>query len=366
MTDKIGLSEHDSRIHWPNRRYGHGESMLSKALKAVSALQQSASLAKEADIVLAVCPPSAVVGLWAGWRSDVPLVGWVHYDVMGRQRESLGSTSSLFRDWIQNRLYYGFMPRIRHLAFVSEATANSMTRFRRLRARPPGWQALPNIYQRADSEPTSTSLPQLMRIKEKNEPVIVFLGRLARQKRWDHALLAAQELQALGVAAQWVFIGDGPEQPAFRTARDASPARERIHWLGSDPNALPSLAQADALVLTSLYEAWPTVILEAFDLGVPVISYDCPSGPAEMLGSQERGIVTPEDPKSLAMALAERFSPANVEGTAQRCAAGRKFLARHQPEQALAAWLSFFTSIIGERPLRAIREGQEQSPVIDQ
>lgn len=354
MNDKIGLSERDSRIQWPNRRHGKSESLLTKVIKTLAALRQATQLAQEADIVLAVCPPSTVIGWWAGLRSSTPVIGWVHYDVKGRKRETLGATNSRIRDWIQNRLYYNFMPRMPYLAFVSHATANNMARDRKLETLPLGWRTLPNIFQRTSTSDASTTLQYLATIKERREPIVIFLGRLAHQKRWEDALQAAIELQALGVAAQWVFLGDGPEKKRFLAAMAVSPIKERLHWLGSDPNALPVLAQTNALVLTSRYEAWPTVILEAFDLGIPVVSYNCPSGPAEMLGHQERGWLTPEDPRSLAIALAERFSPSCTEEVRLRCVAGRSFLAAHQPKKVMKEWLDYFETILASKskPLR--------------
>jgi glycosyltransferase involved in cell wall biosynthesis len=349
MNDKLGLSDRDPRILWPNRRFGRSESLLSKVVKVPAALRQAVRLARQADIILAVCPPSAVVARWAELCSGTPAIGWVHYDMEGRKREAVGATSSRLRDWIQNRLYYDFMPRMRRLAFVSEATASSMTRGRNLDALPPAWCVLPNIFLPASFSETSTAAARMQTIKAIGEPVLIFLGRLARQKRWEDALKAAADLQDLGVAAQWVFLGDGPERQDFQAAVAASPVRDRLHWLGSDSNALPVLAQADALVLTSLYEAWPTVILEAFDHGVPVVAYDCPSGPAEMLGRQERGWVTPEDPRSLALALAERLSPSGAAEAQRRCIAGRRLLEGHRPARAMAAWTAYFESILDNR-----------------
>ncbi|MCK6682147.1 MAG: glycosyltransferase [Thermoanaerobaculia bacterium] len=220
-----------------------------------------------------------------------------------------------------------------------------MAKGRRRRSVPPGWQVLPNLFVAGCFEEASASLERFEGIKALGEPVLLFLGRLAHQKRWEDTIRAAEELQRLGVRAQWVFLGDGPQRSAFLNMLAASSARDRLHWLGSDPNPRPVLARASALVLTSLYEAWPTVILEAFDLGVPVVSYDCPSGPSEMLGNQERGWLTSENPKSLAAAVAELLSPGGTEEACRRTEAGRSFVDAHRPEKAMAAWLNYFDHV---------------------
>lgn len=346
MTDKTGLSETDARLVWPEPARRHSESLFAKLRKAVVALREATRLARESDCILGTCPPSSLIAWWAGWRSGKPVIGWVHYDVQGRRRERVGATGGWLRDSVQNLLYYRFMPRLKHVVCVSESTLASMVR-ERGGAAPPGWASLPNLYLRNAFAAQSATLPRLQAIRAAGEPVLLVLGRLVRQKRWEDAMAAAVELQGLGVGAQWVFVGDGPERAAFEAALAVSPVRDRLHWLGADPNPLQLLAQCDAVVMTSLYEAWPTVILEAFDLGVPVVAYDCPSGPAEMLGRGERGWVTAEDPLAMAQALAERLGPQGGDEARRRCAAGQAFLDGFLPVQAMPRWRAYLDRAAG-------------------
>lgn len=346
MTDRTGLSKTDARIVWPAPARQRSESLFAKCAKALVALREATRLARESDCVLGTCPPTSLIAWWAGWRSGRPAIGWVHYDVDGRRRERVGATGGWLRDSVQNLLYYRFMPRLSHLVCVSESTLAAMVR-QRGGLRPEGWASLPNLYLRSAFAAQSTTLPRLRAIRASGEPVVIVLGRLVRQKRWEDALAAAVELQALGVRAQWVFVGDGPERAAFEASLATSPVHERLHWLGADPNPLPLLAECDVLAMTSLYEAWPTVILEAFDLGVPVVAYDCPSGPAEMLGRGERGWVSDEQPRALAQALAERFSAASEADVQRRVAAGRAFVEAFTPPRAMPRWRAYLDRVVG-------------------
>lgn len=349
MNDKTGLTDTDARLAWPTRTLGRGESLVTKLRKALAVFGAATRLAHDADVLLATCPPTSLIACWAGWRAGKPVVGWVHYDAIGRRRERVGATGGWLRDTVQNLLYYRLMPRLRHLAFVSDSTRASMARSAHLAAPRPGWRALPNPYLPAAFGPVCRNLAAWEAVQARGEPVLLVLGRLARQKRWEDAIAAAEHLHRAGVRAQWVFIGDGPERDALAAAVAASPVRERLHALGADPHPLPLLARADALVLTSLYEAWPTVILEAFDLGVPVVAYDCPSGPAEMLGRGERGWVTAEQPAALAAALAERLGPDGAQAVQRRTAAARAFLAGFRPEVALQAWRQALDEVVARR-----------------
>lgn len=349
MSDKTGLTETDPRLAWPTRDLGRSESLVTKLRKAIAVFGAATRLAREADVLLATCPPSSLIACWAAWRTGKPVVGWVHYDAIGRRRERVGATGGWLRDTVQNLLYYRLMPRLRQLAFVSQSTRASMARSAGLAAPRPGWRALPNPYLPAAFGEHSHCLPAWEALQARGEPVLLVLGRLVRQKRWEDAIAAAEHLDRAGVRAQWVFIGDGPEREALAAVVAASPVRERLHAWGADPNPLPLLARADALVLTSLYEAWPTVILEAFDLGVPVVAYDCPSGPAEMLGHGERGWVTAEQPAALATALVERFDPSAGPDVQRRTAAARAFLAGFRPEVALRAWRRALDEVVAGR-----------------
>jgi len=67
----------------------------------------------------------------------------------------------------------------------------------------------------------------------------------------------------------------------------------RLH--GPATNPFPYLAKADTLVLTSKFEAFALVLVEAMALGVSAISVDCPTGPREVLDHGRAGVLVPPD-----------------------------------------------------------------------
>jgi glycosyltransferase involved in cell wall biosynthesis len=324
------------------------ESFLRRVTRGVRSLPGLARHCEWADIVIPVSPPAALWAGMAGAWARKPVAPWVHYDLDGLAREGLHAGRRL-RDWLMLALYKHLVPSFRRLIFVSERTRAS---FSRERSANPSWIVLPNVYDRAGfSAQPSSSAAALAALRQQNVPLLLVLGRIFRQKRWEDAIAAAEALHQRGRRFNLAFVGDGVELDRLRERVAASPARAALHILGADPNASPALPLADALVMTSLYEAWPLVILEGFDLGVPVFAYDCPSGPAQMLGrARERGILVDESPRAMADALESWFwqtPPEERERTTRElAAAGKAFLHAHQPQNALAAWASGLARLI--------------------
>jgi len=80
--------------------------------------------------------------------------------------------------------------------------------------------------------------------------------------------------------------------------------RSDVFFLGWLNNPFPLMTRATVFVLSSNYEGLGNVILEALACGCPVISTDCPFGPADILTKSEAGILVPvEDEGALANAL---------------------------------------------------------------
>jgi glycosyltransferase involved in cell wall biosynthesis len=156
---------------------------------------------------------------------------------------------------------------------------------------------------------------------------VVYVGRLAREKRLDVLLDAFTEI-ASTPNLDLVVIGDGPERRSVETHAAKLGVAHRIHMLGHLSNPYPWMANAKCLVLSSDSESFAIVLLEALSLGVAVVSTDCPVGPAELLHGGKWGqLVAVGSPAALGRAIVvaltakahpetqrylERYAPARV------------------------------------------------------
>lgn len=139
-------------------------------------------------------------------------------------------------------------------------------------------------------------------------PVFVSVGRLAVEKDIPTLLRAFKALLAR-VDARLIVVGDGPLRDTLVTMADNFAISSCVDFVGYQENPLAFVSRARALVLTSLYEGFPTVLVEALACGTHVISTDCKHGPSEILGEGKFGRLTRVgDWQSIAEAMFEALT----------------------------------------------------------
>lgn len=118
-----------------------------------------------------------------------------------------------------------------------------------------------------------------------NETIkLVSVGRVAAPKHYIRAIKAAKALNKTGISFKWIIIGDGDEKDMLEEKIREYGIENQIEFIGSRENPYPYIAMSDALIVTSLYESQPMVILEALTLGIPVLSTDFSSAKEILAG----------------------------------------------------------------------------------
>lgn len=143
-------------------------------------------------------------------------------------------------------------------------------------------------------------------------PYVVSLGRLTEAKDYP-TLLRAYAASALRNTHRLAIIGEGEQRANLEGLVRELGLTGRALLPGAMDNPYRVLADAALHVLSSHWEGYPNVLLEAMALGVPVVSTDCPFGPREILEDGRYGRLVPmAAPVALARAMdAELAQPAS-------------------------------------------------------
>lgn len=190
-----------------------------------------------------------------------------------------------WRDLLIPRLY----PRADAVIAVAEGVAENL---RRLRAVPAHkLHAIPNAIDLARVERLAQEpVPHPWLAEE--IPVILAAGRLFAQKDYPTLLRAFAGLRR-SRNVRLIVLGEGPERGRLEALARRLGVERAVHLAGFHANPFAFMARARLFVLSSRFEGMPSVLLEALACGCPVVSTDCPSGPAEILEGGRHGSLVP-------------------------------------------------------------------------
>jgi glycosyltransferase involved in cell wall biosynthesis len=151
--------------------------------------------------------------------------------------------------------------------------------------------------------------PQHAWFRAGSPPVVLAVGRLTRQKDFGTLLRAFRRVRDRR-RVRLMLLGEGEDRPLLEALVAELDLAEDVQIMGFVANPYPYYGAAGLLALSSLWEGLPTVLLEAMAFGLPIVSTDCPSGPAEILEGGRWGALVPvRDPTALAEAIAAALPP---------------------------------------------------------
>jgi glycosyltransferase involved in cell wall biosynthesis len=179
------------------------------------------------------------------------------------------------------------------------------------------------IYNPVPAPPPGTATtPEIEALWGGREPRIITVGSLIEAK--NHALLIRSFARVRRTRpAKLMILGEGGLRAATEALAAAEGVASDVVMPGFAVDPWPFYASANLFVLTSNYEGYPNVLVEAMRSGLTVVSTDCASGPREiLLGSKYGTLVPVGDEAALARAIADALEkPVDPESVRERAEA---------------------------------------------
>ena len=172
-------------------------------------------------------------------------------------------------------------------------------------------------------------------------PVILGVGRLTEQKDFPTLLRAFASVRAKR-EVRLVILGEGRLRGDLEELASQLGIQADVDMPGFVENPFQYMARASVLVLPSLYEGLPGVLIQAMACGCPVVSTDCPGGSAEILADGEYGaLVEVGDANGMANAVLVELDQPTASDTLQRRAED------FSVERAVSNYLNLLDSVVG-------------------
>ena len=156
------------------------------------------------------------------------------------------------------------------------------------------------------------------------EDYILCVGRLNEQKAFHYAIRAFAVIAPDYPCLRLKLLGQGPLENELKHLADELGIRDRVDFHGFESDIWDYYVNARLTLLTSAYEGFPNVLLESIALGTPIVAFDCPHGPAEIVQPQENGcLVAYQHGNELVLALRQvldsaQFTPQRVQQTSMK------------------------------------------------
>ena len=181
-----------------------------------------------------------------------------------------------------------------------------------------------------------------------DKKLLIATGRLHPQKRFDRLLNAFAPISSRYPDWHLAILGEGDLHRDLKAQVIRLDLSKQVHLPGFVGNVADWYRAADALAMTSDYEGFPMVLLEAMAHGCPVISVDCDTGPRDIIRNNENGLLVPQDDINALVDGLDRMLSDNAL-RARLASKAVEVLETYSPARVNAAWQDLFDDLRQKR-----------------
>ena len=201
------------------------------------------------------------------------------------------------------------------------------------------WTELSNVEVIPD--PLAFDIDQVSPLTNKR---VIAVGRYVYQKGFDLLLQAWKKIEQQHPDWELSIYGMGDRTPYEQLIDELQIDKNRCHLNGSTPDIKAEYLNSSLFVFSSRFEGFGMVLIEAMACGLPVVSFDCPCGPKDIVRHNEDGLLVPSDDiNALAEAIHQMMSDANLRQKMAQTAI--KNVQRYKLNEVCHHWQRLFDSI---------------------
>lgn len=177
---------------------------------------------------------------------------------------------------------------------------------------------------------------------------IVSVGRLTPQKGYDLLLKAVAYIADRLNGWQIDIYGEGKDRQILEQQREQLGLTDIVHFRGYRRNIEQVYASSALYVMSSRFEGFPMVLIEAAACGLPIISFDCPEGPAILLHDGGGLLVPAEDTQALGATILRLTGDDTLREQCHRETAA--VIAPYKPKHIGTQWLQLLQQLTQHTP----------------
>lgn len=172
---------------------------------------------------------------------------------------------------------------------------------------------------------------------------VIAIGRFQNQKGFDLLLSAWSKVRSKDAGWKLTIIGSGSREKQLRNIIKKLNINHSVQLLPSTNDVVSVYKQAAIYVMSSRYEGLPLVLIEAMSMGIPIISFDCDTGPRDIIVHNSTGILVPPlDVENLALEI-DRL----INDEPKRLLFAKNAIVRSKDfeiEPIVSVWIDFLSS----------------------
>ena len=176
---------------------------------------------------------------------------------------------------------------------------------------------------------------------------VIAVGRLDYQKGFDRLIDAWQIVCSTGLFQEWRLdiFGQGEWKDMLKARIKEYGLQTSLHLNEPTKEIAKEYADSSMLVMSSNYEGFPMVMIEAMACGLPVVTFDFKCGPRDIIKDEENGLIVPDgDIQALADAMMRLMANESLRQTMS--VEARKVTETYSEEVVMKQWVSLFEGLM--------------------